>query len=183
MALSKIQSQSINLADTFAFTGTVSGAGKIGQVVSVTKTDTFTYSGTGLVDVTGLSLSITPVATSSKIYLVANINIDSNGRYTAFKFLRGSTDIGIGNAEGNRTRVTVSSLRNSSATLDNYVMHNSSASFLDSPSTGGSAVTYKIQAGNTYDNNILYINRPNFDDNNTYVHRGISTLTATEVLA
>ena len=27
MALSKIQSESINLADTFAFTGTVSGAG------------------------------------------------------------------------------------------------------------------------------------------------------------
>jgi len=28
MALSKIQSESINLADTFAFTGTVSGAGR-----------------------------------------------------------------------------------------------------------------------------------------------------------
>ena len=29
MAISKIQSESMNLADTFAFTGTVSGAGKI----------------------------------------------------------------------------------------------------------------------------------------------------------
>ena len=29
MAISKIQSESINLADTFAFTGSVSGAGKI----------------------------------------------------------------------------------------------------------------------------------------------------------
>ena len=29
MAISKIQSESMNLADTFAFTGNVSGAGKI----------------------------------------------------------------------------------------------------------------------------------------------------------
>ena len=29
MAISKIQSESINLADTFAFTGTVTGAGEI----------------------------------------------------------------------------------------------------------------------------------------------------------
>jgi hypothetical protein len=34
MALSKIQAESMNLADTYAFTGTVSGAGKILQLVS-----------------------------------------------------------------------------------------------------------------------------------------------------
>jgi len=160
----------------------IGSTGKIGQVVSVTKTDTFTYSGTGLVDVTGLSLTITPSATSSKIYLVANINIDGSSRYTAFKFVRGSTDIGIGDASGNRSRITVSSARNNNTSMDNYIMHNSSASFLDSPNTTSSTV-FKIQAGNTYENQTLYINRPAYDDDNTYIHRGISTITAMEVLA
>tara|TARA_B100000989_G_scaffold220664_1_gene168434 strand:+ start:2291 stop:2917 length:627 start_codon:yes stop_codon:yes gene_type:complete len=40
MALSKIQSESINLADTFAFTGTVSGAGDMQKVSSSTATQT-----------------------------------------------------------------------------------------------------------------------------------------------
>ena len=40
MALSKIQSESINLADTFAFTGTVSGAGSVELVSSSTATQT-----------------------------------------------------------------------------------------------------------------------------------------------
>jgi len=40
MALSKIQAESINLADTFAFTGTVSGAGDIQKFSSSTTTQT-----------------------------------------------------------------------------------------------------------------------------------------------
>ena len=38
MAISKIQSKSINLADDFTFTGTVAGAGKILQVLNATST-------------------------------------------------------------------------------------------------------------------------------------------------
>ena len=40
MALSKIQSESVNLADNFAFTGTVSGAGSEGLVHLETQTGT-----------------------------------------------------------------------------------------------------------------------------------------------
>ena len=40
MALSKIQSESINLADNFAFTGTVTGAGSEGLVHLETQTGT-----------------------------------------------------------------------------------------------------------------------------------------------
>ena len=42
-------------------------AGKVLQVVSTTKTDTFTTSSTSFVDITGLSVSITPSSTSNKI--------------------------------------------------------------------------------------------------------------------
>ena len=45
MALSKIQSESINLADTFAFSGTVSGAGTLVKTGSLTSTtDAGSYS-------------------------------------------------------------------------------------------------------------------------------------------
>ena len=161
--------------------GANSGKGKILQVVSATKTDTQSTSTTTFVDVSGLSLSITPSSASSKIFLVCNINIDGSERYMGVKFVRGSTDIGIGDADGSRTRLTVSSMRNHAPTGDHYVMHNSSASFLDSPNTT-SATTYKIQAGLHYGNaQTLYINRPNTDDNSSYIARGISTLTAYEI--
>ena len=44
MALSKIQAQSINLADTFAFTGTVSGAGNLVLIKTITISDDTTVS-------------------------------------------------------------------------------------------------------------------------------------------
>ena len=43
--------------------------GKIGQVIQTYKTDTFSTSSTSFVDVTGLSVSITPSATTSKILI------------------------------------------------------------------------------------------------------------------
>ena len=44
--------------------------GKILQVVSTAKTDAFTTSSQSLVDITGLSATITPSATSSKILVL-----------------------------------------------------------------------------------------------------------------
>ena len=176
MPLSKI------LADSLA-----SGVGgKILQVVSATKTDTFTLSSSNgtFTDVTGLSVSITPTSTSSKIFITANVNLDSSNRYAAIIFVRDSTAIGIGDAASSRTRVTVASHRNESATNDHHIMHNSSASFLDSPSTT-SATTYKIQVANTYaaGGYNVYINRGNTDADADYAHRGASTITVMEVSA
>ena len=158
--------------------------GKILQVVSATKTDTFTLSSSNgtFTDVTGLSVSITPTSTSSKIFITANVNIDGTNRYGALRFVRDSTAIGIGDADGSRTRVAVSSHRNPSATNDHHIMHNSSTSFLDSPNTT-SATTYKIQIANTYavGGYDVYINRGSTDADADYGHRGASTITVMEV--
>ena len=61
MALSKIQAESINLADTFAFTGTVTGAGKLGQVLTQTPTSSQISATSSYVD-SGLSINITPAS-------------------------------------------------------------------------------------------------------------------------
>ena len=50
-------------------------AGKILQVLSTTKTDTFSTTSGSKVDVTGLSLAITPSSSSSKILITGRLNI------------------------------------------------------------------------------------------------------------
>ncbi len=156
-------------------------AGHILQTVSTSKTDTWTYNGSGYQDVTGLAATITPSSTSSKILVQVNINFSNSMRYGAAILLRGSTQIGGGTAEGNRPSVSVSPQANQDETHNQYIMRNSSFSFLDSPSTT-SATTYKIQVGNTHESSSTnYVNRPPSDDNSAYIHRGISTITLTEV--
>jgi len=157
--------------------------GKVLQVVSATKSDTQTVTGTTFTDVTGLSVSITPSSTSNKILIATNVNLSASNRYTAIKILRDSTIIGIGDTAGSRSRVTVAGSSNNDESDNIYIMRNSSASFLDSPSST-SAITYKIQFGNTSGvSYISYINRaPSGDDDNaSYNHRGISTITVYEI--
>ena len=60
--------------DTSTFGGAIDAnninvTGNILQVVSTTKTDTFSTTSTSYVDITGLSVSITPTSTSSKIFI------------------------------------------------------------------------------------------------------------------
>ena len=159
-------------------------AGHILQVVSVTKTDTWTYSGsTTFQDITGLAAVITPTSSSSKILVQVNINISGTERYHGARLLRGSTLIGAGDVSGNRPSVSISSGSNQDESNNAYVMRNSSFSFLDSPSTT-SATTYKVQAVSTQTAGATtYVNRAPTDSDAQWAHRGSSTITLTEVSA
>jgi|TARA_B110000483_G_scaffold241723_1_gene325480 hypothetical protein len=142
MAISKIQSESMNLADTYAFSGTVSGAGVSGKVLQHTflrNTTTVSVSNTTTV-ATAVSHSITPSATTSKVIingqmqLLAYASITVNFRCKLVRTI-GSTDTTlqeflIYNTHG-------------SGTLYPYNYSEVSFPFLDSPATT-SAVTYKI---------------------------------------
>ena len=72
MTLIKTRARGINLADTFAFTGTVSGAGggKILQVVGNTITSNQTGNTSSEVMISNYVANITPSATSSKILIL-----------------------------------------------------------------------------------------------------------------
>jgi len=77
--------------------------GKVLQVVSVTKVDTFTTTSSSYVDVTGLAATITPSSTGSKVLVISNISFSlSTADIVAVQLLRGSTVIGGGTAAGNR---------------------------------------------------------------------------------
>jgi hypothetical protein len=78
MALIKARSRGINLADNFAFTGTITGAGggKVLQVVTVNKTgNSQNTTSSSYADVTNLTANITPSATSS--YLLVNVQVST----------------------------------------------------------------------------------------------------------
>ena len=61
MALSKLRSESIDLTDDFAFTGTITGVGggKILRVLQSVKTDTFSHATTTLTAIPDLANSNT----------------------------------------------------------------------------------------------------------------------------
>ena len=75
MALIKTRARGLKLDDTFAFTGTVSGAGggKINQVIEGDVTTHTAVSSTSYVDCS-LEATITPSATTSKILVLGNFN-------------------------------------------------------------------------------------------------------------
>jgi len=152
---SKIKVDQLETADgtgTIALQNQLSGmtgvsmpTGSVLQVVNYRSTayNTATTS-TTFVD-TGMSATITPFSTSSKILVVSNLNgLYKHGADYAVstKLLRGSTDIG-----------TIASMGAYTANSDTGT-GSMSVSYLDSPNTN-SAVTYKIQFASTTGGNVM----------------------------
>ena len=161
-----------------AITSSVLPTGTPLQVVSVHKSDTFSYYGTTFLDVTGLSLSITPSSTSSKILVTGQILLGSSTGFTYIRLVRDSTAINIGDAASNRPRITAQFPYDSAE--GQYGVVGTPIMYLDSPSTT-SATTYKIQlAGNSVQTN--YVNRTHSDRDTTgYESRAASSLIAMEI--
>ena len=155
---------------------TNSSVGKVLQVVQTIKKDQFSTSqavGSGYTDLTGLSVTITPSSTSSKIMVEAHIYNSNNNAVNFFRILRGSTFI-------EQPTGTSSDGANWNAHGFSYFDHQfqdtTVINILDSPSTT-SATTYKVQCACT--SSALTINK----FYNTSNYYGITTLTAMEVAA
>jgi len=149
--------------------------GKILQVVQTAKTDTFTTTSTSYVDVTGLSASITPSSTSSKILILVDFTNCITGQQAFLKVIRNSTDIYIGDASLNRSRAKQSFNR-----TDDNVTQSDSINFLDSPSST-SSTTYKVQVKCENTNSTLCVNRSHDDSDSSSRVRGTSSITLMEV--
>lgn len=150
------------------------------QVVSATKTNTFSMASTSWTDVTGLSVSITPTSASSKILVLINMNWTTsdyrNG--SGYQIVRDSTALCIGDAASNRSRVTGGWEDN--VNNPTYTMFNASMNYLDSPSTT-SATTYKIQIRQTEAYGTTFVNQTGADADTAAYPRGASTITVMEV--
>lgn len=167
-------------ADSSTSTGlkwVTAAGGKLLQVVSTTKTDSFTSNTTtAWTDITGLSASITPTVNTSKIFVQLTCDIagqDGTNGY-ALRLMRDSTAIGVGDTAGSRISAGTSGY---AATGGSYPA-SVGIDYLDSPATT-SALTYKAQfyiiAGN------VYINRSQVDTNSSSYFRSVSTITLFEI--
>ena len=157
---------------------TLGRAGNILQVIQAVKTDTATTTSENTFVDTGLSVSITPSSASNKILVTANLNFSAGDMQNiAWRLVRGSTDIYLGDAASNRTRAS-GAVRVS--TNQDAEHQNVTSIFLDSPNTT-SATTYKVQWCRTYSTSTIYMNRASEDTDNDDRTRVPSSITVQEV--
>ena len=152
-------------------------AGGILQVVQTTKTDTASTGSSTFADI--LTVSITPASSSSKFLLIADLKIGYSS-YTAsvaWKFVRDSTSVFIGDAAGSRTRCTWG-LEDGHNNSTIYQLDTTHGTFLDSPNTT-SAITYKVQGA--AETAPMYLNRTGNDGDSAPYPRTASSLTVMEV--
>ena len=155
--------------------------GKILQVKSTTKTDTFTTTSGTFTDVTGLSVDITPSSTSSKILVTVDITGSGRGgsARSPVRLLRDSTAIGNATDVGDR-KASFGVLYSGS---DDNGIATANIQFLDSPNTT-SSVTYKVQIVNGNNNGSTVVVNRNYNDTNSATNQRVSSsITAQEVAA
>ena len=163
---------------TFPNSTLQAGAAKVLQVVSATKTDTFTTTSSSFVDVTGLSVTITPTSASNKILvLYSSVLSTIGGQYSCgMRLVRDSTAIYIGDAAGSRVRASNMYWSDLGMVYDSAPVN---GIFLDSPATT-SATTYKLQVFTPYSVNV-FINRTENDGDNGFICRVPSQITVMEI--
>lgn len=153
------------------------GTGAVLQVVSTLKTDTFTSSSTSFTNITGLTGTITPTSTSSKILVMASVAVGINPSYFQhIRLARDGSAIAQGDAAGSRLRTQgmvymYNQISNSQITWPGIV--------LDSPASI-SALTYSVQM-RQIDGATMYVNRLNRDEDASYEPRSTSSLILMEI--
>jgi hypothetical protein len=180
MALTQVASGLIASVSGASLTGTQNipkatlPTGSVLQVVSTAKTDAFSTSSSTFVDLTGMSVSITPSSSSSKIMVFCNMPIVGTDASSGagFALNRNGTLINQGTGGTSQNVIAVCYWI---ATNNTY--GGTSFSYLDSPATT-SVLTYKIQMLAS-SSTTVYINRRASD---TYFGSS-STITVMEIAA
>ena len=150
------------------------GGGGIIQIKQTfLNTATSTTTSGSFVDISGMSVSITPKFNTSKIFVMITLGSISSaaGISVGFRLLRDST------AVGNAADTTLQSGFTNIYEGGNSSLFSASHNFLDSPSTT-SAITYKLQWRNS--SGTTYLNRYSGSSDS---YNGSSTITAMEVSA
>jgi len=149
----------------WATVGPSTAAGVV-QVKSTTVTaSTFSTTSATFVDITGMSVSITPTSASNKVLVMATVSmgVSVSTENMNIQFARAGTAIGTVSTTSSATSGT------------NDRMYTVPLIYLDSPATT-SATAYTVQTFKGIGVNTIYLNR---DGGNTY--KGISTITVMEV--
>jgi hypothetical protein len=166
--------RTITLPDATGTLDRTNRAGNVLQVIQTVKTDTFSTSSTSKVDITGMSVSITPTSASSKILVIASINYGGNDYNFYCDLLRGSTVLNAPSSGVNPCTISLCGI-----TTNAWEIHSGGISFLDSPATT-SSTTYKLQIA-CQSTGTFYLNRSSRNGANDSVCS--STITVMEIAA
>ena len=160
----------------------VQQTGSVLQVISVTKSDTFSVAGGGsgsFFDITGLAVTITPTSSTSKILIMVCLSCGSSNaaEHLAARVVRGTSNVvGVGDAIGSRNQAMFAHGINHTDNSTRIM----SSNYLDSPATT-SATTYKVQG---YNNSAtFYLNRTLAWSDSNHYSTGASTITVMEIAA
>lgn len=160
------------------------GTGKLLQVVSTNKTDTFSASiGKQSFSGAAISVSITPANSSNKIILIANLTIglesDNDIGFAFFK--AGSVITGAtADASGSAARLHAQSFNS------HYDHQRTITGFYLDTAGGTSAITYDCRlrhGNNSTGGHTIYLNRDHSNNTGDMEQNSMSTLTAIEVAA
>tara|TARA_R110000803_G_scaffold207479_1_gene275424 strand:+ start:146 stop:658 length:513 start_codon:yes stop_codon:yes gene_type:complete len=152
--------------------------GKVLQIITANKLDTFSSTSRTFVDVTGLSVQITPSSTTSKILVTGALVCSASNVWVFARLMRDSTQVLTpAGTLGDRTTANFGFGTYNAGT---YMPYTLPIHALDSPSST-SQLTYKIQIETNAGTG--YVNTTARDNNNSsgYDMRGVSTITVTEI--
>ena len=148
--------------------------------LTTTASITVTTGGT-FVDITGLSVSITPTSNTSKIMIFAQVSASLGAdNILALRLVRDSTAIGVGTSVSSRVAASGGAYFGTAVMSSSSTQWQNPMQFLDSPATTAST-TYKIQVTSNANGQVVYINRSSSDADSIGQFRGVSTITVMEV--
>jgi len=182
-------------ADMLASNAVTSGklasgvGGKLLTYQNAVKTDASSTTDTSYVDISGLSITMTPASAASRFKIDYHVNFAVpssvySGSLRLVKVVGGTTtdDIYVGAAAGSRTRCS-NWTWSTNASYSSYPIDVFSGSLIHHPDTTN-AVTFKIQYKSNYSGGFtVYVNRNTNDGNSVYHGRGASAISVMELAA
>lgn len=153
--------------------------GKVLQVVHINLKDPFVSSAVAWTDITGLTATITPSSTSSKILLTSVIQVGGANPWggSHYRVTRNGTVLSVGTETGHQVNAHIGGLMYNSA----HSLYSKNIVEYDSPNTT-SPVTYKIQGYPEQDGGGGYIYVNTMAKKSTvYTSNGVSTLVLMEI--
>jgi hypothetical protein len=156
--------------------------GTIVQVESSTKTDTQTTTSTSFIDISGLSVSIKPKFSTSKLLVTYALNLGGYG-HNFFKIKRtqgsSTTYIGVGDVTGDLEPVTTYWYSEGTTNLQKQIQFHS-FEFFDS-ANGTELITYQLIMRTRDSAYTICVNRAMNENNASFYGRPSSSITVKEV--
>jgi len=163
--------RALTLPDAAGTIDRLERSGNVLQVVQTVKTDTFSTNSTTAVDITGMTASITPSSTSSKILVNVALNYGGDDYNYHCKLFRDSTELAVPVSGNNPSTATLSGVYHANA----WLVYNANICYLDSPSST-SSLTYKLQIRSQSTSGYFRLNRSDRDGANDGVCSSSITL-------